>query len=238
MVAKASDPEAIAALADYNVVVLCETAAGILAAPALAQLPNVVALMWGAEDLVASLGGTSSRFTSGPQAREPTGPWQPMRARSCCWRPGAFGKVAIDSIYADFADLDGLAAESEDAVASGFGAKACIHPSQVAVIRAAYRPGDAEVAAAQELLAAAEAAGTGVFAFKGTDGGRPHPAARQGRPCAAPASNPHRRIRNALAAVVNNSGTLSQQWSLNAERSRTGCESVREKCQPLLRERW
>lgn len=166
MVAKASDPQAIAALANYNVVVLCETAAGILAAPALAQLPNVVALMWGAEDLVASLGGTSSRFTSGPGA----GAYRAVatHARSqLLLAAGAFGKVAIDSIYADFADLDGLAAESEDAVASGFGAKACIHPSQVAVIRAAYRPGDNEVAAAQELLAAADAAGTGVFAFKG-----------------------------------------------------------------------
>ena len=39
-----------------------------LAAPELATLPNVVALMWGAEDLVASLGGTSSRFPSGARA--------------------------------------------------------------------------------------------------------------------------------------------------------------------------
>lgn len=166
MVAKATRPEDIAALADYNVVVLCETAAGILAAPALAELPNVVALMWGAEDLVASLGGTSSRFASGQRA----GAYRAVatQARSqLLLAAGAFGKVAIDSIYADFADLDGLAAESEDAVASGFGAKACIHPSQVAVIRAAYRPDPADVAAAQELLAAARAAGTGVFAFKG-----------------------------------------------------------------------
>jgi citrate lyase subunit beta / citryl-CoA lyase len=166
MVAKASDPHAVAALAGFEVVVLCESAAGILAAPALAQLPNVVALMWGAEDLVASLGGTSSRFTAGPHA----GAYRAvaMQARSqLLLAAGAFGKVAIDSIYADFADLDGLAEESEDAVASGFGAKACIHPSQVAVIRAAYRPSDEEVAAARELLAAAEDAGTGVFAFQG-----------------------------------------------------------------------
>ncbi len=166
MVAKAADVEAIAALADFNVVVLCESAAGILAAPALAQLPNVVALMWGAEDLVASLGGTSSRFTAGPHA----GSYRAVatHARSVLLlAAGAAGKVAIDSIYADFADLDGLAVESEDAVASGFGAKASIHPSQVAVIRAAYRPSSEEVAAAQELLAAAQEAGTGVFAFKG-----------------------------------------------------------------------
>lgn len=166
MVAKAADPDAVAALADFTVVALCESAVGILAAPALAQLPNVVALMWGAEDLVASLGGTSSRFTAGPR----TGDYRAvaMQARSqLLLAAGASGKVAIDSIYADFADLDGLAEESEDAVASGFGAKACIHPSQVAVVRDAYRPSDAAVAAARELLAAADAAGTGVFAFKG-----------------------------------------------------------------------
>lgn len=166
MVAKAADPAAIAALADYKadykVVVLCETAAGILAAPELAKLPNVVGLMWGAEDLVASLGGTSSRFSDGSYRAVAT------HARSqLLLAAGAAGKTAIDSIYADIPDLTGLAAESEDAVASGFGAKACIHPSQVAVVRQAYRPSPEEIATATELLAAAAAAGTGVFAYKG-----------------------------------------------------------------------
>ncbi|MGO4385239.1 HpcH/HpaI aldolase/citrate lyase family protein [Specibacter sp. RAF43] len=162
MVAKSQDPAAVAALAGFHVVALCETAAGIVAAEALAQLPNVVALMWGAEDLVASLGGTSSRFADGRYRAIA------MHARSrMLLAAGAHGKTAIDSIYADIADLGGLAAEAEDAAASGFGAKACIHPHQVPVIRAAYRPTDADVAAATELLAAAEAAGTGVFAFKG-----------------------------------------------------------------------
>ncbi|MCQ9163497.1 CoA ester lyase [Arthrobacter sp. STN4] len=162
MVAKAEDPDAVAALAGFHVVALCETAAGIMAAPELARLPNVVALMWGAEDLVASLGGTSSRFADGRYRAVA------MQARSqLLLAAGAAGKVAVDSIYADIPDLAGLGAEAEDAVASGFGAKACIHPGQVPVVRAAYRPTDADVAAARELLAAAEAAGTGVFAFNG-----------------------------------------------------------------------
>ncbi len=174
MVAKAEDPQAVAALTDLNVVVLCENAAGILAAPELARLPQVVALMWGAEDLLASLGGTSSRFPAGPPAgpRAGTRAGQyrdvAMHARSqLLLAAGAAGKVAIDSIYADIADLTGLAEESEDAVASGFGAKACIHPGQVPVIREAFHPTQDQLAAARELLAAAEAAGTGVFAFKG-----------------------------------------------------------------------
>ncbi len=162
MVAKAEDPAAVAALAGYQVVALCETAAGILAAPALAGLPNVAALMWGAEDLVASLGGTSSRFPDGRYRAVA------IHARSqLLLAARAAGKVAVDSIYADIPDLPGLGLEAEDAVASGFGAKACIHPSQVAVIRAAYRPSVEDVAEARALLAAADDAGTGVFAFKG-----------------------------------------------------------------------
>lgn len=167
MVAKAEDPAAIAALAGYNVVALCETAAGILAAPALAAMPNVVALMWGAEDLVASLGGTSSRF-GGTDPRAGSYRALAVHARSqLLLAAGAFGKTAIDSIYADIPDVTGLADEADDAVASGFAAKACIHPSQVAVVRDAYRPTAAAVLAATELLAAADAAGTGVFAYKG-----------------------------------------------------------------------
>lgn len=162
MVAKAEDPAAVAALADFNVVALCESAAGVLAAPELARLENVVALMWGAEDLVASLGGTSSRHDDGSYRA------LAMHARSSVLlAAGAFGKTAVDSIYADIPDLEGLAAETADAVASGFAVKACIHPNQVAVVRRAYRPSETEIADARELLAAADDAGTGVFAFKG-----------------------------------------------------------------------
>ena len=45
----------VAAIPSAKVLVLCETARGILAAPALAAHPDVVALMWGGEDLVADL---------------------------------------------------------------------------------------------------------------------------------------------------------------------------------------
>ena len=70
-------------------------------------------------------------------------------------------------MYVNIPDLEGLAVEARDAVASGFGSKACIHPSQVAVVRGAYAPSEAEVAAATELLAAAAASGSGVFQYNG-----------------------------------------------------------------------
>lgn len=161
MVAKSEDAQAFDAL-PYDVIALCETATGVLAALEIANRPNVAGLMWGAEDLIASLGGTSSRFPDGSYRAVA------LAARSqVLLAAGAAGKVAIDSIYADIPDVGGLALEVEDAVASGFGAKACIHPSQVQVIRNGYRPSQAELAAARELLAAAANAGTGVFSHHG-----------------------------------------------------------------------
>ncbi|WP_077489162.1 HpcH/HpaI aldolase/citrate lyase family protein [Sinomonas mesophila] len=162
MLAKAESPEQLALLRAYGVIALCETAAGILAAPAIAAEPNTVALMWGAEDLVASLGGTSSRADDGAYRAVA------LHARSSVLlAAGAYGKAAVDAVYTDIPDLEGLAAESADAVASGFAAKACIHPSQVSAVRDAYRPSERAVADARELLAAAEAAGTGVFQHRG-----------------------------------------------------------------------
>ena len=161
MVAKAEDPEALEALAGYEVVALCETARGVLAAESLAAHPTVVALMWGAEDLVASLGGTSSRTADG-RYRDVA-----RHARSrVLLAAGAHGRAAIDSVYLDIAGLEGLMAEAVDAAASGFAATACIHPSQVATIREAYAPTAAAVAAAQALLAVA-ANKPGVFAYEG-----------------------------------------------------------------------
>ncbi|MDP9906025.1 HpcH/HpaI aldolase/citrate lyase family protein [Arthrobacter bambusae] len=162
MLAKTEDAQQLRALASYRVVALCETAAGVANAGSIAAEPNVVAMMWGAEDLLASLGGTSSRHSDGGYRSVA------LHARSSVlMAAGAAGKHAIDSVYLDIADLEGLALEASDAVASGFGSKACIHPSQVAVVRAAYAPSDADVLEARRLLAAAAAAGSGVFRFNG-----------------------------------------------------------------------
>ncbi|MFP3465792.1 HpcH/HpaI aldolase/citrate lyase family protein [Leifsonia sp. SIMBA_070] len=162
MLPKAERVADLAALAGYSVIALCETAAGVLAAPELARHPDVLALMWGAEDLVASLGGTSSRHADGTY-RDVA-----RHARSSVLLAAAAGGAhAIDTVHLDIADEAGLAAEAEDAVAVGFAATACIHPGQVETIRAAYRPSPEEVETARELLEAAEAAGGGVFRHAG-----------------------------------------------------------------------
>ncbi|NUP75101.1 MAG: CoA ester lyase [Sinomonas sp.] len=162
MLAKAESPAQVRLLAGFAVVALCETALGVVNSAVIAAEPNVVALMWGAEDLVASLGGTSSRANDGGYRAVA------LHARSSVlMAAGASRKAAIDAVYTAIPDLDGLSAEAEDAAASGFAAKACIHPNQVTGVRAAYAPSAEAVAAARKLLAAADAAATGVFQYEG-----------------------------------------------------------------------
>jgi len=161
MLAKTETPEQLDALADFAVIALCETPAGVEHAGAIAAVPQVIALMWGAEDLVGAIGGRSSRHADGSYrdvARF-------ARSRVLI-AAAAAGKVAIDTVHLDIADLDGLATEVEDAAAVGFAATACIHPSQVAVIRAGYAPTADEIAWAERVLSAAEA-NAGVFRFEG-----------------------------------------------------------------------
>lgn len=160
MLAKAEHPHDVRAL-NCRVIALVETARGVEWAGALAEVPNMVGLMWGADDLVASMGGTASRRADGTyrdaarfaRARVLNG------AKAC-------DLLALDGVHMDIKDLDGLGAECEDAVAVGFDATVAIHPTQVAVIRSAYAPSAEHVAWAQRLL---EHVGTdrGVATFEG-----------------------------------------------------------------------
>jgi citrate lyase subunit beta/citryl-CoA lyase len=162
MLPKADSTMDFSALAEYAVVALCETAAGVLSAASVASVSPVVALMWGAEDLVASMGGTSSRGADGR--------YRSVAAHArgtVAVAAAAHGKAMIDAVHLDITDHSGLADEAADAAALGFAATACIHPSQVPVVRAAYRPGEAELAWARGVLAAAAAAGGGVVQHEG-----------------------------------------------------------------------
>ena len=162
MVAKAESPKRVSRIdGRFEVTVLCETSKGVAQADRLAALGNVVALMWGAEDLVASIGGTSSRT--------PDGRYRDIAryARSrVLLAAAARRKAAIDAVHLDIADAAGLAIEAADAAASGFAATACIHPGQVPVIRDAYRPDERDVTWARGVLRAAETE-RGVFSFDG-----------------------------------------------------------------------
>jgi citrate lyase subunit beta / citryl-CoA lyase len=153
MLAKAESPDQLEDLPGWDVVVLLETPRGITHAHTIAASPGVVGVMWGAEDLIAALGGRSSRY--------PDGGYRDVarHARSVALlAAGAYGRAAIDTVYIAIDDVTGLAREADDAAASGFTHKACIHPSQTQVVRQAFRPTPEEVTWARRVI---EATATG-----------------------------------------------------------------------------
>ena len=164
--AKAEDPQSIIDTA-LQTIALIETPLGATRAHELASTVNCIGLMWGAEDLVAALGGKSSRF--GPDEQHPgqyrdVARWVRSAARIAA---AAYGKFAVDSVHLDINDVDGLVDEVRDAVALGYTATACIHPSQVPYIRAGYRPSDTEVEWARQVVDGSAEHGGGVFSLDG-----------------------------------------------------------------------
>jgi citrate lyase beta subunit len=80
------------------------------------------------------------------------------------------GVRAIDGPYADYKDAEGLRRAAMRARAMGHDGKWCIHPGQIAVVNEVFTPDAAEIAAAQDLVAAyaaAMAAGTGAATHDG-----------------------------------------------------------------------
>jgi citrate lyase subunit beta / citryl-CoA lyase len=161
MLSKTESAAQVTALAPRDVIALLETPRGVVVAAEIAAAQGTVALMWGAEDLVATLGGSSSRKADGTYrdvARH-------VRSTALL-TANAFGRVALDAVHLDIPDLDGLRAEAEDAVAVGFSGTVCIHPTQVPVVRKAFRPTEEKLDWARRVLAAAQNE-RGVFAFEG-----------------------------------------------------------------------
>lgn len=160
MLAKTESGEQVRGL-DFDVVALLETPRGALAAVEVAGVDNTIALMWGAEDLFAVLGGTSNRFPDGSY-REVV---RHVRSQTLL-AAKAYSRLALDAVYLDIKDLAGLRSEVDDAVAVGFDVKVAIHPTQLSVIRDGYTPTPDQSQWARHVLAAARDQ-RGVFAFEG-----------------------------------------------------------------------
>lgn len=161
MLAKAEETAEVDGLDGYRVIALCETPRGVENAGTLARHPLVDGLMWGAEDLIAGIGGRSSRFEDG-RYRDVA---RYARSRVLV-AAAAAGIDAVDAVHLDIADIAGLEDEARDAAASGFAATACIHPSQVDVIRRAYAATPEELEWADAVLDEATRQ-PGVFRFRG-----------------------------------------------------------------------
>ena len=108
---------------------------------------RLVGLTWGAEDLPAAIGAATSREADGSY----TAPYQLARSLTL-FGAHAAGVAAIETVYPDFRDLDGLAAYAARGRRDGFTGMMAIHPRQVAVINAAFTPSAEERAKAQAIM--------------------------------------------------------------------------------------
>ncbi|WP_277872719.1 HpcH/HpaI aldolase/citrate lyase family protein [Sphingomonas ginsenosidivorax] len=104
-------------------------------------------LTWGAEDLPAAIGAATSREEDGSY----TAPYQLARSLTL-FGAHAAGVPAIETVYPDFRDLDGLAAYAARGRRDGFTGMMAIHPSQLATINTAFTPSADEIARAQAVV--------------------------------------------------------------------------------------
>jgi citrate lyase subunit beta/citryl-CoA lyase len=130
---------------------------------------RLVGMMWGAEDLSADLGAF--------QKRDATGYHSPYRlARDLCLVAASAAQVAaIDTVFTDIGDLDGLAVEARAARRDGFSAKVIIHPSHAAIVNSALAPGEEEIHWARQVVDAFAAnPNSGVLRLDGRMIDQPH----------------------------------------------------------------
>ncbi|MDD3674771.1 MAG: CoA ester lyase [Novosphingobium sp.] len=151
--------------------VATETAQAVLKLPELAgPMPRLLGLTWGGEDLATVIGASANRRADGAWddcfrlARALT-----LLSASAC------GVPAIDTLYADYRDPDGLAAACREARRSGFSGKIAIHPDQVGIINDMMTPDAGEIEQARLVIGAFAAnPGAGAVGVGGKMLDRPH----------------------------------------------------------------
>jgi len=159
------------------ILIATETPLGALNVPSFTRCPRVRGLAWGAEDLSAALGARQTRDESGRHLDV----FGFARAHTLL-AAGAAGIDAVDAVYVDVRDLDGLRRESREAAWSGFAGKITIHPEQVPIVNEAFSVTAAELTQAEALVAAfaeAEREGRNAFSFDGRMVDAPHLARAQ-----------------------------------------------------------
>lgn len=147
-----------------------ETPAAIFQLGTYGGAKRLAALSWGAEDLPAAIGASTSREEDGSF----TPPYELARSL-CLFGAAAAGVAPIETVYPAFRDLDGLAAYAGRARRDGFTGMMAIHPAQVEVINRAFTPSEAEIAHARAVVAAFETnPGAGALSLEGKMIDRPH----------------------------------------------------------------
>jgi citrate lyase subunit beta / citryl-CoA lyase len=177
--AKLNAQEAIADLPEGAIKVLAqavESAAGLFKAGDFRDCSKrLLGMTWGPEDLSSELGAEANRDDNG-QLTEPY-----RFARSVCLYAAAVAKVpAIETVYVDFRNTEGLRRDTQDARRDGFTGRLAIHPAQVPVINEVFTPSEAELVKAKAVVAAFAAnPGAGAVGLDGKMYDRPHLARAQ-----------------------------------------------------------
>ncbi len=122
--------------------------------------PRLQGLIFGAEDFAGSIGATRSRDAL-----------ELLYARSAvviC--AAAFNLQALDMVWLDLQDLEGLRREAQAGAGMGFTGKQIIHPNQVQPVQEAFTPSEEAIQSAKRIVEAAQAyqqAGKGAFVLDG-----------------------------------------------------------------------
>lgn len=145
----------------FTIIPSIESAVGVLNVVETAKAsPRIVALAFGAEDYTASMEIQRTR----------TGEELLLARARVVWAAKAAGVQAIDSIYSDANDMEGLRAETELVKRLGFTGKSLVNPRQIEVVHEVFRPKQQEIDEALEVMEAIKAAremGTGVISLRG-----------------------------------------------------------------------
>jgi citrate lyase beta subunit len=144
-----------------NLIVLVETAFGVINLGEIAFAdPRLQALIFGAEDLAGDIGAERTRAG-----------WEVFYARSAVVTyASAYNLQAIDLVYVDFHDTEGLVNESLQGAQMGYSGKQVIHPNQVSPVQQAFTPSDEAIERAKKLMQAFkehQQGGRGAFAYEG-----------------------------------------------------------------------
>jgi len=150
---------------------ITESAGALLKAGSFTGLPaRVKGLTWGAEDLAADVGALANKDADGEYELT-----YAMARSFCLLAAAAAGVPAYDTVDIEIRDVVAVERRARASRRQGFVGKLAIHPAQVAPIHAAFSPTADEIAWAERVLAAFEAApGVGALAFEGGMLDKPH----------------------------------------------------------------
>lgn len=113
---------------------------------------HLLGLTWGAEDLPAAIGASTSREADGSY----TSPYEMVRNLTL-FGAHAAGVPAIETVFPDIKNIEALRAYAERGRRDGFSGMMAIHPAQCEIINQAFTPSEAEIAFAKDIVAAFEA---------------------------------------------------------------------------------